>query len=367
MKFSINRTVFSKTLNEVAHITPTKTTLPITANVCISTENGKIRLTATNLEVLITSLIEGTVEQEGIITTPAKLLAETVANLSGDIVTLETIKGKLSVTCGMALTDLPTQDAQGFPPIPKVEGTPFTIATNDLATALKLTSFCASKYNDNQVLTGINMVSKDKKLTFASADGYCLGFYNIPCKNSSDFNIIIPSSTIGHINSLLSGKEDINITIGENSILLQLGNTTIISLLMAGVFPNFMRVVPASFENTMAIKRSELLSAIKAANAIIDTASIVHVFLHLTEGNNLRLTSTTAESKHENTIPADIAGKDNKIALNKNHLISFLSACESEEIVMKSSTPNTPCLLKPKDSDDYTFITMPIVGAATSN
>ena len=170
----------SKALNIVGRAVATRTTLPVTQNVLLSTDQGRLKLSATNLEIAINTWIGGKIETDGAITVPARLLADFVGSLPvGPIDIVMTPKPLgIQLTCGRFEGRLLGTDAEEFPPIPSVaEGIGVSILPKTLRAAINQVAFAAATEDSRPVLTGVKIELEGDTVTLAAADGFRLAVH----------------------------------------------------------------------------------------------------------------------------------------------------------------------------------------------
>jgi DNA polymerase-3 subunit beta len=315
-------------------------------------------VTATNLKLTLVARTGCKIEQEGVVTVPAKMLAALVATLPDELVTLETDGGKFSVKCQSLHTSLPTMDAKDFPPIREVQGVEVDLPAESLANAIKCASFCVSKYTDRPTLTGISMIGDGKHLKFAAADGFSLAVYTMPCKET--FKTIVPIASINRVGASIGKQEDdVKAIISTESISFHMKNLDIYTLTIQGVFPDYPRLILTEHKNRCIVNRESLLNAIKTA-MIITEQEAPPIRIYLPKDGKLSLATASAVSEHHNEIEAAISGEDGKIALNGRFIEPFLTACSESNVILETNTPSSPCVMRGEGNKDYVFVTMPI-------
>jgi DNA polymerase-3 subunit beta len=179
MKLSCLQENLSKGLGIVGRAVATKTTLPITQNVLIATDQSQLKLSATNLEMAVSCWIGAKVEQEGAITIPARLLTEFINSLpTDDQISMTLSKNTLEVKCGRYQARINGIDAGEFPPIPKIaDGISTKIEAEALRQGITHVGFAAATEESRPVLTGVHTEFEESKLTLAAADGFRLAVH----------------------------------------------------------------------------------------------------------------------------------------------------------------------------------------------
>lgn len=373
MKLSCLQENLSKGLGIVGRAVPARTTLPVTNNVLLATENGQLKLVATNLKIAITSWIGAQIEEEGEITIPARLLTDFINSLTNDKVEIDLKAGSKMVEfrCARSQSHISGIDAQDFPPIPTVsEGPIARIKAEDLRESISHVVFSAATEDTRQVLTGTHMLIEDSKLTMAGADGFRLAVYDTSLHEpmAEKMEIIIPATTFAEIGRLLVDQEDpveIQIAPNQNQVLFRLKNTELLSQLIPGTFPKYNQLIPQKWTTRTVISVPDFLRATKAASIFARDGSGI-VRLHSLPGGELQggkvVVSARAEEIGDNQTEFDavIAGEESKIAFNGKYLLDVLGVLKEGQVALETTNPTSPGVLRPIGSDNYLHVIMPM-------
>ncbi|MDO8568254.1 MAG: DNA polymerase III subunit beta, partial [Dehalococcoidales bacterium] len=205
MKLSCLQENLNRGLSIVGRAVATRTTLPITNNVLLATDEGRLKLVATNLEVAISCWIGAKIEEEGSITVPARLLTEFVSSLPNDKIDMAlSAKTKvLQLTCARYEARISGMDAKDFPPIPRIEdGITTRVEVDALRQAINQVAFAAATEESRPVLTGVDAQFEGDTLTLAAADGFRLAVRKLTTtdKVKEKTEVIIPARTLGELN-----------------------------------------------------------------------------------------------------------------------------------------------------------------------
>ncbi|MDD5038503.1 MAG: DNA polymerase III subunit beta, partial [Dehalococcoidales bacterium] len=251
MKLSCLQENLNRGLGIVGKAVATRTTLPITNNVLLATDQSRLKLVATNLEMAISCWIGAKVEEEGAITVPARLLIEFVNSLPNEKVDFSfSPKAKtLGLKCARFEARISGIDAKDFPPIPKVdEGIVTKVEVEALRQGISQVAFAAASEESRPVLTGVDAQFDGDLLTLAAADGFRLAVYKVPLASpvSQKAEVIIPARTLAELNRLMTDEETVDITINPNKsqALFRLKDTELVSQLVQGAFPQYTQLIP---------------------------------------------------------------------------------------------------------------------------
>ncbi len=373
MRLSCLQENLSRGLNIVGRAVATRTTLPITQNVLMATDQSRLKLTATNLEIAITTWIGAQVEDEGTITVPARLLSEFVGSLPPekiDIVLTPSPRG-LQLKCARFTARINGADAEEFPPIPAVEdGIVAKVDPRVLRTAISQTVFAAATEDSRPVLTGIKVEMEGEDFTLAAADGFRLAVYKGPLAEafSEEANFIVPSRSLQELNRLMGDQEepvDMMVSSAKSQVLFRLKNIEMVSQLVQGTFPNYSQLIPQSYGTRAVVDLQEFLRAARTASIFArDGGSIIR--LHVTPGSNGMAGKVEVSSRSEEVgdnlgeIDAKVEGEESKIAFNSKYLLEVLSILDRGEVALETTTSSSPAVIRPVGSEGYVHVVMPM-------
>jgi DNA polymerase-3 subunit beta len=371
MKVSCVQENLSKGLGIVGRAVATRTTLPITNNVLIATEESRLRLTATNLEIAISCWIGAMVEEEGAITVPARVLTEFVNSLPSERIDLHLVRQSLELKCLRFEARMSGLDAEDFPPIPKVgDGKTYQIEPDALRAAINQVVFATASEDTRPVLTGVSAEFEDETLTLAAADGFRLAVHRAPLSGTADerAEIIIPSRSLIELNRLLADQKeviDISINPSKSQVLFRLKDIEVVSQLLQGAFPNYRQLIPQSSSTQSTVSTPEFLRATKTASIFArDGNGIVRLEMAPAEGAGQGSMNISARSEqvgdNVGEIDAQVVGEAAKIAFNGKYLIDVLSVIHEGQVTLETTTPSSPGVIRPVGSETYVHIIMPM-------
>jgi len=376
MRLSCLQENLSRGLAVVGRAVPTRTTLPITQNVKLTTDRGRLQLSATNLEIAITTWVGAMIEEEGSITVPARLLGEFVASLPADNMSVNgtTQPWGMDLECGKFNARINGADPEEFPPIPSIEdGIAVKLTAQVLRSAIAQTVFAAATEESRPVLTGVKLEIEGDQLTLAAADGFRLAVHRGKLEEPANesVGVIIPGRTLTELNRFLTDSNeivDMVVSSSRNQISFNLTNIQLVSQLIQGNFPPFDDLVADATKEVNArsvVVLSEFLAASRSTSIFArDSSGIIR--LQMMPGENGEqgkiIISSKAEEIGENTgeVEADVSGEESKIAFNSRYLIEVLSAMGGDKICLETSGPSRAGVFKSPESDQYLHLVMPM-------
>jgi DNA polymerase-3 subunit beta len=373
MKLSCLQENLNRGLGTVGRAVATRTTLPITNNVLMATDEGRLKLVATNLEMAISCWIGAKIEEEGTITVPARLLSEFVSSLPSDTIDvhLSPQTKTLGLKCARFEARISGVDAKDFPPIPSVdEGINTKVEVEALRQGINQVVFAAATEESRPVLTGVCAQFEDDSLTLAAADGFRLAVYKLPVTApvSQKTEVIIPARTLAELNRLMADQEEaVDITLNPNKsqILFRLKNVELVSQLIQGTFPNYSQLIPQSYNSRVIVNVTDFLQATKTASIFARDGSGI-VRLVITPGGELNPGKLTVSARSEEIgddvgeIDATVEGDEAKIAFNGRYLTDVLNVLTEAQVALETTNPSSPGLIRPVGTDNYTHVVMPM-------
>ena len=373
MKLSCLQENLNRGLSLVGRAVAVRTTLPITNNVLLATDQSRLKLVATNLEMAISCWIGAKVEEEGTITVPARLLTEFISSLPSEKVdiNLSPHTKTLELKCARFEARISGVDAKDFPPIPKIEeGITTKVEADALRQGINRVAFATASEESRPVLTGVDAQFEGDLLTLAAADGFRLAVYKLPITVpvSEKSEVIIPARALTELNRLMGDQEEavkITMSPSKGQILFRLKNVELVSQLVQGTFPNYAQLIPQSYTTRAVVDVAEFSRATKTASIFARDGSGI-VRLVMTPGGELTPGKMTISARSEEIgddvgeIDATVEGEEAKIAFNGKYLTDVLSVLGESQVALETTNPSSPGVIRPVGADNYIHVVMPM-------
>ncbi len=377
MKVSCLQENLSHGLAIVGRAVASRATLPVTQNVLLSIDQSMLKLSATNLEIGITTWVGANVEEEGAVTVPARLLTEFVNSLPNEHIHLELQAGSgvLRLTCSRSEAHIHGTDANEFPPIPSVEdGVAAQIDPLMLKSAITRVAFAAATEESRPVLTGVELKLSGQQFTMAAADGFRLAVYRGTLQKAvdSEIQVIVPARTLNELNRLLVDQEEpveIMMTPARGQVMFRvLGSqkVEVVSQLLQGSFPNYEQLIPQTYQTRAVLDLPLLLRAARTAAIFArDGSNIIRLQVVPGDGaggGKLVISARSEEvGDNQDEVDADaIEGTEGKIAFNSRYLLDVLSVLERGKVTLETASSSSPGVFRPTGADDYVHVVMPM-------
>jgi DNA polymerase-3 subunit beta len=374
MKLSCLQENLKRGLAVVGHAVAGKSTLPVLSNILLATDEGRLKLAATNLEVGITAWIGAKIEEEGAVTVPAKLLSDVVGGLPNDKINLalDARTQTMNLTCARFEANIKGIEADEFPVIPTIADRQPTASfpPDLLRETVDQVAFAAATDDTRPVLAGVLMRLKGKTATFAAADGFRLAVRTVelPEPVVEPLDVIVPARALLELARIVGDVEggvEVTVTPSGGQILFHTESMDLVSRLIDGKFPDFERIIPGQYATRTVLDTQEFAKAVKLASYFA-TASANIVKLTMESGGDLGpgklvISSNAAEvGSNQGALDGMIHGEGGQLALNVKFLAEALNAIKTPQIALETQTAQNPGVFKPVGADGYIHIVMPM-------
>ncbi len=398
MKITSIQDNLARGLRVVRRAVPSRATLPITQNILIETEDARLKLAATDLELSITTWVSAQIEQTGAITLPARPLLDTISSFNmgrveievteepyGAKITTTTERGGNPVTIDTDLRGAPKDD---FPPFPEVSPKHrVRVDSGILRNALERVVFSAATDDARPVLTGVKMEVEGEKATFAAADGFRLSIESAQLMEAPEesFDALIPARALRELTSLMAGTvATVEIMVSESGgeAMFRIGDEIeMITQLIAGTYPDYKSLVPQNADTTMTIPLESVEQVARSMQVIArEGSAIVRMVAREDEGQGRLTVSSNAEDlgNSEGTLDIDLEGEEGKIAFNVRFLTDLVSNAQGgtsnpietsdgadgvtgpEKLIVAITTPSSPAVFRLSNHPGFTHVVMPM-------
>lgn len=374
MKLSCAQPELSRGLSIVNRAVAARSTMPILANILVETDDDRVKLSATNLEIGITCWLGAKVEDSGATTVPARLLSDFVNSLPEGRVDLA-LNGRnntLKIESDRYKAEIKGIASTDFPSLPTIaDGTRFSLDPRQLRHMIAQTLIAAATDDTRPVLTGV-LVNADPdsgRLTLAAADGFRLSVRTgeLDAPLDGPIQVIVPARALHELHRVSSDDDDritVAITPNRNQILFQLRDIDIVSQLLDGSFPDYEKIIPREHGTRAVVNTKALHGAARIASFFArDAANVIRLrFAPGDElGGTLTVTAQSAEvGGNESEIEASIEGDEIEVAFNAKYLLDVLGVIDSEQTIIDVNGPSAPGVVRPGNETGFTHVIMPM-------
>jgi len=374
MKVTVLQENLARGLGIVSRAVSPRSTLPVLSNVLIASDEGRLRLSATNLELGITCWIPARIEQDGSTTVPARTFSDLVNTLPGDqvMLSLHSQTQTLNVRGGTSNNDIKCIDAQEFPPLPApdLEGA-VQLNVADFREMIQQVAFAASTDEARPVLMGVLVQVEKDKLTMAAADGFRLSVRKatLTAPASAPISVIVPARGLTELARVASdGEESISMVTpkGRGQVVFHVKDVEVVSQLIDGTFPDYQQIIPRTRKSRTIVSTSALLKACKQAEIFAREGSNVARLNIKTANGDLKpseveITAASEETgKNETIVEATVDGSAVLIAFNVKFLREALEVIKTPNVALETSAANAPGVIRPVGDEQFLHVIMPM-------
>jgi len=373
MKLSVLQENLAQGLSIVSRAVSPRSTYPILANVLISAEDGRLRLSATDRELGITTWIGAKIEETGATTLPARTFNDLVSTLPNDTIDMElSVRTQtLQLQAGRSHAEIKGLDAQEFPPMPEpdAEGG-IELPVDDLKEMIRQVVFAASHDDARPVLTGVLITVEGSTMTMAAADGFRLSVRTIELDNpvEEDIRAIVPSRALNEL-ARIAGDEQKKVRMvlpaGRGQVVFSMKDVELRCQLVEGNFPEYQQIIPAGHKTRTVISTEAFLKAAKQAEIFArESSHIARVNIQQGEGKQPGTVEISAQSEetgsNEAKVDATVEGDSVLIAFNVRYLREVLDVIKDSNVALETSAAAAPGVVRPMGDDNFLHVIMPM-------
>jgi DNA polymerase-3 subunit beta len=354
---------FVRALGNVSRIISSHAQLPITSCVRVVALDGKLTLTATNMESFCTQVVRGKIVEEGEFCVPAKLFMECIQSFPQDVLTITHDQSTINVSSSGYEAELPTMNALEFPPVPTISSEGKILEKDALLSSLSLVLFSTASDEGRPLLTGVKIRMSESDGMFATTDGYRLSVKKTPLTSHSPLDIVIPARVLQEVSRVAQEDKEVKQVIlavsDDGQLGITAGDVMYVMRRINGEYPEFEKIIPKTFSTRIHFMTKDLLKAVKSAAVFArDNANIVRLSF---SGTSAILTANTPNiGKNKIEISIEHEGDDAEIAYNARFLIDFLNHVPSETVTFEMTGALNPGIFRIPEEPGYLHVIMPV-------
>ncbi|MGI8546607.1 MAG: DNA polymerase III subunit beta, partial [Gemmatimonadaceae bacterium] len=366
MRFTISREKLQEGLNAVSASIPTKTTLPVLANILVETTDRGIRLSGTDLDIAVSTEVAADVETPGAVTIPAKKLSELARELPPAPVKIAALgEQRITLECGRSkfkLLGLPRDEFPSFPAVRFNES--WRIRSGDLQKLIAATSFAVSTEESRPILNGVLWELRPEQMRMVATNGHRLAKMETPIVASSApaSDLIVPPKALEQVRRLFPAEEELEVAKGENHIGFRSPITSVFSRLIEGPYPNYDQVIPRDNDKFAVADKGALTSALKRMSVIASDQT--HRIRMGFNSGMLKFSVTTPDlGEAQDELPIRYDGDPLEIGFNAAYLLEILRYMPTDEVKLTFRAPERAATIEPEawsDPGSYMCLVMPL-------
>lgn len=358
------KTEFQKSIRTVMSAVPGKTTMDILNCILVDATVDQIKFTATDMELGIETVVEGEIEERGLICLDAKLFSDIIAKMPNSEVTITTDADLQTViTCENTVVHIVGKDGTEFSPLPSIDRvSPVTMSQFALREMIEQTIFSIAINDANKLMTGALLETHEDDIRMVCLDGHRIAIRRMKLETPvPDFRVVIPGKTLSDLQKIMSGEEEdkVSIYITKNEVLFELEGTIVVSRLIEGNYFRIDQMLSNDFDTKISVSRASLQGSV--SRAILFTSESEKRPLVITisdESMNLKISSPALGSMSDD-IAIEKEGKDLMIGFNPKFIQDVLNVVRSEEISIYFLNSKSPCFIR-DEAKSYIYLILPV-------
>jgi len=363
MKIRCQKNDLVKGVSIVSKAVPTKTTMPILECILIDATTDTIKLTANDMELGIETVIDGFVEQKGMIAIDAKIFSDIVRKLPDNEIVIETDNNyQTLITCEKAKFNIVGRSGEDFSYLPYIEkDVPIILSQFTLKEIIRQTIFSIADNDSNKLMTGELFEIDENILKVVSLDGHRISIRKVYLNNNYEMKkVVVPGKTLVEISKILSGdvESEVNIFFTNNHVVFEFDRTVVVSRLIEGEYFRVNQMLSNDYETKVKINKKELLNCIDRATLLVKEGDKKPIIINIQDGSmELKIKSQLGTMDEEILIEKE--GKDLLIGFNPKFLIDALRVIDDEEVTLYFMNAKAPCFIK-DERESYIYLILPV-------
>lgn len=337
-------------------------TLPILNNILFKTDEGRLKLSSTNLEMAINTWVGGKIDEEGEITVPARLVNDYINNLLTEKITITTKNLTLLLESDKAQTNIKGLPSEEFPLIPKVsEGVYAKVDAKEAAHAIKEVVFAASFSETQPEISGILFSFEGKTLTLAATDRYRLAESTVQLSEEvkEPRQVIVPARAVLEMGRILDSGT-VEVFLSEGQICVKTVDTELVSRLIDGQYPDYKQIIPKSFTSEVELDREQFIQGLRAASVFAGENNNVELDINPQAKQVMVKAQAAQVGDSEIHLDGSFVGDKNSIIFNFRYLLECLNNLNDEKVSFKVISASSPAAITPVGREHYIYVVMPI-------
>ena len=364
MKIYCSRSELNKALNNVSHSVPVRTTSNILEGILVNVDNNKMKLTATDTNITIETVINVQSDESFDFVVPAKLFSAIINKLPDEEIMMDfnIDSKKLNIKCAGSNSEIICFRGDEYPKIKLNEGqNVIYLSKEDIKTLIRKTAFAASTDDINLILTGVLLEIKDGFMRMVGVDPFRIASYKIEVKENQDVRVIIPAKLINETAKIMDaeGEDKLSFEIIDNKVVMAFDNNKVTINTFSGKFIDFERLLNKTGEINIRVKRDDLLKSTERASLLASVQNNNLIRFNI-QKDVMLITSLNEEGNIEEKVEIINDGEDLNIGINSRYLKDALSVIEEEEIMINFKDSVSPCIISPLKGDKYNYLILPI-------
>lgn len=361
MHFSCSQFQIMNAISTVSRAMASKSSLQLLEGIHIQAKGEELNIKCMNMSLQIETRLPARIVEEGIVVLPGRLLSEIVRRLPpSDLEVTVNENNAATILCGSSRTTLQGMDADDFPKMPPLAGSPITLPQKTLRDMIKKTVFATAHDETKPVLTGALLEVGDDAMTMVALDGYRLALRKEALEaESGGQKVVLPAKSLNEIGKVLQEEGETQFSSVQGYARFDIGDTCVITRLLEGDFIKYRQIIPNEYTTRICVSSGVLLSSIERASLLAREGQNNLIKLSISE-DGVSITSQSEIGNAFERVDCDFEGKDLEIAFNALYVLDVLRVLEEETVVLDFNSSVSPCVAHPQEGDSFTYLILPV-------
>lgn len=362
MKINCSKTELSEAVSNVSRAVCAKTTIQALEGILLKAQDGKLKLSAYDLEIGISTCINATIEETGDAVISARLLFDMVRRMPAERISIEVNdKNNVNIKGGVTEFNIIGMNPEDYPDLPNINAEE-TIEVDGAAfkSMINQTIFSVAVNDTRPVQTGTLFESDGENLTMVSVDGFRLALRREAHRGSCEKSFIVPAKTLSEISKLINDEDcTVSLSVSKKHIIIEVNGYTVISRLLEGEFLDYKSAIPQEAKTKITVNVRSLAECVERVSLLI-TDRLKSPIRCLFENNMIKISCNTTIGKSYDEIACEIEGEGVEMGFNNKFLLDALKACDSDKICLEILGPLSPMKLVPIEGESFLFLVLPV-------
>lgn len=362
MQIVCDKNTLSQAVSNISRSVCSKSAITALEGILIEAENGKVKFSAYNLEMGMTTSMEAAVKEPGSIVLGAKIFFSMVSRLPAEQVEIKSDENLMTtIISGPSEFSIMGLSPSEFPEMPSItDGKGFNVPKFKLKAMIDQTLFAVAQNDAKPVYTGSLFETKNGELTVVSVDGYRLAMRREKIDSEEELRFIVPGKTLSEVSKLIDdGEEDVSISFSRKHIVFSIDSYHVISRLLDGEFLDYNATIPQGEKTTVIVDTRAFCESIERTSLLINDRLKSPLSVKF-EDNMIYLHCVTAMGKASDSLGCEIQGENVTIGFNNRYLLDALKGTGCDKVKLLLSGSLSPMKVVSLEDDSFLFLVLPV-------
>lgn len=361
MRIEVNQKILANHINIVQKGISSRSTLQILDGILLEAKDGKLKLTATDLEIGIETYADCNIIENGSIVVNSRIFGDIIKKLPNSQINIIVDENKMNIKCENSEFNILGSNYLEYPELPTIiNQNSFTMPKDLLKSAIRQTVFATTEDETRPILTGVLLETNNNIASFVALDGYRLALRNIPINIEEDIKIVIPGRALVELNKILDESEDdLNIVVAPGHVIFDLGNTLLFSRLLEGQFLNYRDIIRKDHKSKILVNKREFQDSLERASLLASEGKANLIKLNIKE-DKIIIKSNSEIGDVNEQVYSEQEGDILNIAFNSKYILDGIKVIDAEDIELLFMGSLNPCIIRPVGDENYTYLALPV-------